>query len=174
MSSSCNGLVSTVMPAGDQQAMCPGPESNRHGRLRPADFKSAASTSFATWAQVAPTLPQESVLDRRDGRAIALQDHPRRRLHDARRLAAQGSGRDLHAAAGVEASKTALELGGGSRTRTGIDGFAGRCITLLPSRLTTDKKGKAHVRIGPSLSNLERETSLELATSTLARLRSTN
>src|SRR5258708_27226303 len=29
-------------------------------------------------------------------------------------------------------------------------------------------------RIGPSLSDLERETSLELATSTLARLRSTN
>ena len=29
---------------------CPGPESNRHGRSRPADFKSAASTSFATWA----------------------------------------------------------------------------------------------------------------------------
>src|SRR3954465_10217798 len=33
-------------------------------------------------------------------------------------------------------------LGGGSRTRTGIDGFAGRCMTLLPSR-PAYKKGKA-------------------------------
>ena len=32
---------------------CPGPDSNRHGRLKPRDFKSLASTDFATraWAQ---------------------------------------------------------------------------------------------------------------------------
>src|SRR3954471_17042904 len=65
-------------------------------------------------------------------------------------------------------------LGGGSRTRTGIDGFAGRCMTLLPSRPAYEK-GKALVlRIGLPFGIVERETSLELATSTLARLRSTN
>lgn len=51
------------------------------------------------------------------------------------------------------------ESGGGTRNRTEVHGFAGRCITTLPSR---PQEG------------LERETSLELATSTLARLRSTN
>ncbi len=29
---------------------------------------------------------------------------------------------------------SAVEIGGGSRTRTGVDGFAGRCMTTLPSR----------------------------------------
>ena len=29
---------------------CPGPDSNRHGRLKPRDFKSLASTDFATRA----------------------------------------------------------------------------------------------------------------------------
>ena len=29
---------------------CPGPESNRHGRFQPRDFKSLASTNFATRA----------------------------------------------------------------------------------------------------------------------------
>ena len=31
---------------------CPGPESNRHGFWGPQDFKSCASTSFATWAHM--------------------------------------------------------------------------------------------------------------------------
>ena len=30
---------------------CPGPESNRHGRYQPRDFKSLASTNFATRAE---------------------------------------------------------------------------------------------------------------------------
>ena len=34
---------------------CPGPESNRHGFLCPQDFKSCASTNFATWAMEVPT-----------------------------------------------------------------------------------------------------------------------
>ena len=61
--------------------------------------------------------------------------------------------------------------GGATRSRTGLNGFAIRCITALLSRLrTTDKEGKPRL---PFL-NLEREKSLELSTSTLARLRSTN
>ena len=73
-----------------------------------------------------------------------------------------------------------LICGGGGRNRTGVDGFAGRCMTTLPPRLVGC--GRAQARTGqtkressgsPSM-NLERETSLELATSTLARLRSTN
>src|SRR5690242_6611591 len=65
--------------------------------------------------------------------------------------------------------------GGGSRNRTGVHGFAGRCMTTLPSRLAW-KKGKVPCQPGWGLPSriLERETSLELATSTLARLRSTN
>ena len=87
-------------------------------------------------------------------------------------------------------------FGGGGRNRTGVDGFAGRCITtLLPRRGSrivpvnagsryqtsqpdhrvpqdfTNEKGKL---CGLPFLNLEREKSLELSTSTLARLRSTN
>ncbi len=60
--------------------------------------------------------------------------------------------------------------GGATQSRTGLDEFAIRCITALLSRRVFDEKGKLLL----PLSNLERETSLELATSTLARLRSTN
>ena len=142
----------------------------------------------------------------------------------------------------VSTNETSLLTGGGSRNRTGVHGFAGRCITTLPSRLTilidvvlsirfTTWSGKrvsnsrpqpwqgcalptelfphktwcvllefqndgagnesrtrdlnlgkvalyqlSYSRISnlPLLKSLERETSLELATSTLARLRSTN
>src|SRR3954468_17999833 len=64
--------------------------------------------------------------------------------------------------------------GGGSRNRTGVHGFAGRCMNTLPSR-RAGKKGKVPSQLGWAIpSDLERETSLELATSTLARLRSTN
>ncbi len=84
-------------------------------------------------------------------------------------------------------------FGGGGRNRTGVDGFAGRCITtLLPRRgsrivpvnlgsrcpvayrtalVVTNEKGKLD---GFPIVILEREKSLELSTSTLARLRSTN
>jgi hypothetical protein len=83
-------------------------------------------------------------------------------------------------------------IGGGAiRSRTGLDGFAIRCITALLSRRAenrlnaTKKKGKPRLPFGGSdrcgvrhrmteTSILERETRLELATSTLARLRSTN
>ena len=61
--------------------------------------------------------------------------------------------------------------GGATQSRTGLNGFAIRCITALLSRHDFDEKGKHGVL---PLSNLERETRLELATSTLARLRSTN
>ena len=61
--------------------------------------------------------------------------------------------------------------GGATRSRTGLNGFAIRCITALLSRRgTADKEGKPWL----PFMNLEREKSLELSTSTLARLRSTN
>ncbi len=84
-------------------------------------------------------------------------------------------------------------FGGGGRDRTGVDGFAGRCITTLlprqgscivpvnvesrcpghsqPRLGVTNEKGKL---VGFPFVMLEREKSLELSTSTLARLRSTN
>ena len=64
--------------------------------------------------------------------------------------------------------------GGAVRSRTGLTGFAIRGITaLLPRQKSAlfDKKGK---QLLPFLWNMEREKSLELSTSTLARLRSTN
>jgi hypothetical protein len=61
-------------------------------------------------------------------------------------------------------SETARDLllsknGGSGRNRTGVDGVAVRCMTTLPPSLYRE---------------LERETGFEPATSTLARLRSTN
>ena len=80
--------------------------------------------------------------------------------------------------------------GGGGRNRTGVHGFAGRCITTLPPRRldSTDKatlprftktlrsfaKPVGAEKTAFPRENLERERSLELPTSTLARLRSTN
>src|SRR5262249_17913794 len=69
--------------------------------------------------------------------------------------------------------------GGGGRNRTGVDGFAGRCMTTLPPRLGGRRLGqrRRQTKRESALAlpwKLERETSLELATSTLARLRSTN
>ena len=86
-----------------------------------------------------------------------------------------------------------IETGGAARSRTGLAGFAIRYITaLLPRRILnkarlyhayvlkkfplntfkrTNEKGQ-HFEVLPF--KLEREKSLELSTSTLARLRSTN
>ncbi len=79
--------------------------------------------------------------------------------------------------------------GGGGRNRTGVHGFAGRCITTLPPRRVCcreKKNGKTKSRFrrnskfasDPEITSLsrklERERRLELPTSTLARLRSTN
>ena len=67
--------------------------------------------------------------------------------------------------------------GGAARSRTGLAGFAIRYITaLLPRHLEhlskfPNEKGQ-HFEVLPF--KLEREKSLELSTSTLARLRSTN
>ena len=86
------------------------------------------------------------------------------------------------------------KTGGGGRDRTGVNGFAGRCITTLLPRhgfvLYRETKTYRHKRNAKTFStllmnkkgslaasffgNLEREKSLELSTSTLARLRSTN
>src|SRR6267143_81842 len=65
-------------------------------------------------------------------------------------------------------------VGGGGRNRTGVHGFAGRCMTTLPPRRVLETRNSEGYRNGLFLGILERETSLELATLTLARLRSTN
>jgi hypothetical protein len=81
--------------------------------------------------------------------------------------------------------------GGGGRDRTGVNGFAGRCITTLLPRhgpycnreientlQTIESAENVTTRFNEEaaafFSKLEREKSLELSTSTLARLRSTN
>jgi hypothetical protein len=76
-------------------------------------------------------------------------------------------------------SELLTSFGGATRNRTEVHGFAGRCITTLPSRpgteprLETDWKQKGESNAFP-LRILEREKSLELSTYTLARYRSTN
>ena len=71
-----------------------------------------------------------------------------------------------------EIIKIKKTIGGQRRNRTDVYGFAGRCITTLLSchRAATPKKR----RTGRDRKRMEREKSLELSTSTLARLRSTN
>ncbi len=68
--------------------------------------------------------------------------------------------------------------GGAVRSRTGLTGFAIRGITaLLPRRLFSFLNLGRGIKKGSRrfpFSELEREKSLELSTSTLARLRSTN
>ena len=71
-------------------------------------------------------------------------------------------------------SRLEFKLSGGEdRSRTDLDGFAGRCITaLLPRQRELMTKTTAGYALRSEI--LEREKSLELSTSTLARLRSTN
>ena len=126
-------------------------------RLDKTDFKSAVSTSFTTGAKLA--LSQG--LSQRGGGLANRRDRAWRRAEDR------------------------WEAGGGAiRSRTALDGFAIRCITALLSRRVRypTKKGSGCFPVLPSTAGaidasdwmLERETRLELATSTLARLRSTN
>src|SRR4051812_45388827 len=49
---------------------CPEPDSNRHTLLRAADFKSAASTNFATGAGTARCVSSRSVRDRLRGGSL--------------------------------------------------------------------------------------------------------
>src|SRR6266850_2479094 len=66
-------------------------------------------------------------------------------------------------------------VGGGGRNRTGVHGFAGRCMTTLPPRRMLETRNRDGLRKpAVPLRILERERSLELPTLTLARLRSTN
>src|SRR4030066_682944 len=79
---------------------------------------------------------------------------------------------------------TRAGTGGETRNRTGMGGFAIRCITILLSRRTANQQlemieGKPECFPSDrcrdtSLLYLEREKSLELSTPTWARLRSTN
>jgi hypothetical protein len=115
----------------------------------------------------------------------------RKLLHSEVKIASEravklvrSASKDVSGCCGLAGSGEAS--GGGGRNRTGVDGFAGRCMTTLPPRpgrsirfstrrATDQAKRESRIRSpGLSLEKLERETSLELATSTLARLRSTN
>ena len=49
---SLEGWSSTIELHPQHQRWCPGPESNRHGVWSPRDFKSRASTNFATRARM--------------------------------------------------------------------------------------------------------------------------
>lgn len=90
------------------------------------------------------------------------------------------------------AAQSLKGIGGQGRNRTGVRGFAVRCMTTLPpgrwtertrrvrgaratfggNRIARSPKRQTPARRGPE--NLERETRLELATPTLARSCSTN
>jgi hypothetical protein len=90
------------------------------------------------------------------------------------RIAAAEDTRKQNSPATWVAGLLVLKFGGAFQSRTGLDGFAIRCITALLTRrlsFTLKKKGKALLSL---FQMLEREKSLELSTSTLARLRSTN
>ena len=93
------------------------------------------------------------------------------------RIAAAEDTRKQNSPATWVAGLLSLKFGGAFQSRTGLDGFAIRCITALLTRrflthfFTFKKKGKALLSL---FQMLEREKSLELSTSTLARLRSTN
>ena len=66
-------------------------------------------------------------------------------------------------------------FGGATRSRTGLNGFAIRCITaLLSRRCLASRRLRKKGSLSFPFHDLEREKSLELSTSTLARLRSTN
>jgi hypothetical protein len=79
---------------------------------------------------------------------------------------------DLGKVALYQLSYTRMFSGGAGRSRTDLHGFAIRCITALLPRPTEPlaKRGSESL----PFFKLEREKSLELSTSTLARLRSTN
>ena len=74
--------------------------------------------------------------------------------------------------------------GGSGRNRTGVHGVAVRCMTTLPpsqmGKLKPEADRLAHhfefknLQCAENAVKLERETGFEPATSTLARLRSTN
>jgi hypothetical protein len=115
-----------------------------------ADFKSAVSTDFTTAALAALAAVASA----------AAADRPRREIAGARRQFG-----NLEAGVGIEPASTDLQSAAWPLCHPAI---AAHC-SGAPQR--PRKKGSAMA----SLANiLERETSLELATSTLARLRSTN
>ena len=145
-----------VVPgAGFEPASCPA-----------TGFKPAASTNFATRALVAGT-----VAARFDSTGIKTQQDVASATDMCNSPHALRSGP-------MDAQRRMSEEGGGAgRSRTDLLGFAIRCITaLLPRRLLAHVHGsiKREAPGFPFSLYLERETSLELATSTLARLRSTN
>ena len=127
----------------------------RDGRLLDATRGARGAAGRAAARQAAPATP--------DSHAAVRRPRSRRCRRAVRR--AGSLARDGTVATG----------GGANRSRTGLDGFAIRCITALLSRRGIMRNKTKGSRGFPLLrANLERETRLELATSTLARLRSTN
>ena len=111
---------------------CPGRGSNPYSQ-RPRDFKSLVSTNFTTRA----TLRLYRSADTKKGKrnTLSLFDWSGRRVSNSRPQPWQGCALPTELLPQI--------LGGASRSRTDLHGFAIRCITALLSRLTlTTKKGK--------------------------------
>ena len=125
--------------------------------------------------------PARALVSRDDGGlhppAPRDESHP-----DPLNAARLRSGRENCGAAPLLESRAVV--GGLGRNRTGVRGFAVRCMTTLPPGRRRSPRAAAHGSEGdPEMRNpgepgprlrLERETRLELATPTLARSCSTN
>ena len=151
-----------------------------------ADFKSAVSTNFTIEACNSRIVLQKlgKLSPVADLDACEQAAAPARPMHRGMNGAGEESRTldlNLGKVALYQLSYSRLESGGAGRSRTDLHGFAIRCITALLPRQNfsqpaktgycLNKKGKLLL---PFSRNLEREKSLELSTSTLARLRSTN
>ena len=116
---------------------CPGPESNRHGGNPPRDFKSLASTNFATraWggAGASVVTSGKAVEAARLYKGLASKAICRAAI-----LSTQGFSEEalsLQCAADRIWGSYSKRNGGAGRNRTGVYGVAVRCITTLPPRL---------------------------------------
>ena len=143
---------------------CPGRESNPYSQ-RPRDFKSLVSTNFTTRAAGRSCRRPGNKKGKAPLRFPFFFYWSGRRVSNSRPQPWQGCALPTELLPQIS--------GGASRSRTDLHGFAIRCITALLSRPvlscdTTRKKAMLPSKI------LERQKSLELSTSTLARLRSTN
>jgi hypothetical protein len=132
--------------------------------LRRRDFKSLASTSFATRARMFGTCRAQGPAARIV--ACAVRDPSR-----AERYPRPQKTRHRRVQAGA---CRVLRNGGQGRNRTGVRGFAGRCMTTLPPGRCAICFLKNKTPVNRGFAKLERETRLELATPTLARSCSTN
>ncbi len=54
-----------------------------------------------------------------------------------------------------------MDIGGGGRNRTGVDGFAGRCMTTLPPRLFTARPDGSRCTVAVRAKKLKRENGFQ-------------